>query len=118
MNWDPWSGCYMVSDGCAYCYYYGPYSKRFGQNTVHKTGEFDKPLAKTAKGEPRIVSGKTVVTCFVTDFFVPEADRWRSDVWSMIKQRPDLDFLILSKRIDRLIRLRDPYICAGGPERE
>ena len=43
MNWEPWTGCYKVSDGCSYCYFYGPYSKRFGQNTVYKTDDFDKP---------------------------------------------------------------------------
>ncbi|MCL1811285.1 MAG: phage Gp37/Gp68 family protein [Methanomassiliicoccaceae archaeon] len=101
MNWDPWSGCYKVSDGCTYCYYYGPFSKRYGQNTVQKTGEFDKPIAETTKGAPRIPSGKIVATCFSSDFFIKEADEWRTEAWAMIKRRPDLDFLILTKRIER-----------------
>jgi len=101
MNWEPWSGCYKISDGCTYCYFYGPYAKRFGQNVVQKTGEFAKPLAKTANGEYKIKSGKTVPTCFATDFFIPEADEWRAEAWWMIKQRPDIEFLILSKRVDR-----------------
>ena len=103
MNWEPWTGCYKASDGCTYCYYYGPYSKRHGQNTVQKTVEFDKPVAQIAKGVPRIGSGKTVITCFASDFFIPEADEWRIEAWSMIRQRPDLDFLILTKRIDRFM---------------
>jgi len=101
MNWEPWTGCYKVSDGCKYCYYYGPYSKRFGQSTVVKTGDFDKPIATNEKGAPRITSGKIVATCFASDFFIEEADEWRKEAWSMIKQRPDLEFLILTKRIDR-----------------
>lgn len=101
MNWEPWTGCYPASDGCAYCYFYGPYSKRHGQNTIVKTAEFDKPLAKTAKGTYKIGGGKIVATCFASDFFIPEADAWRSEAWRMIKERPDLDFLILTKRIDR-----------------
>ena len=101
MNWEPWTGCYKVSDGCTYCSFYGPYSKRCGQNTVEKTGEFDKPVAKTAKGAPKIASGKIVATCFVSDFFISEADEWRRDAWAMIKSRTDLEFLILTKRIDR-----------------
>lgn len=101
MNWEPWSGCYKVSDGCTYCYFYGPYSKRHGQNTVQKTKEFDKPIAKTAKGVPRIQSGKIVATCFASDFFIKEADEWRAEAWEMIRQRPDLEFLILTKRIER-----------------
>ncbi len=79
MNWEPWTGCYPESDGCAYCYFYGPYSKRYGQNTVQKTDEFDKPLQKTAKGAYRIQSGKIAAACFASDFFIPEADAWRSE---------------------------------------
>ena len=101
MNWEPWTGCYKVSDGCTYCYYYGPFSKRFGQSSVHKTDDFDKPIALSAKGKPKIAGGKIVSTCFASDFFIAEADEWRAEAWSMIKQRPDLDFLILTKRIDR-----------------
>jgi protein gp37 len=101
MNWEPWTGCYKVSDGCTFCYYYGLYSKHYGQNTVQKTGEFHKPLLKTTKGVYKISSGKTVATCFASDFFIPEADEWRAEAWAMIKQRTDLDFLILTKRIDR-----------------
>lgn len=110
MNWEPWTGCYKVSDGCTYCYYYGPYSKRFGQNTVTKTSDFDKPVAKTVKGVMKIQGGKIVATCFASDFFIAEADEWRIDAWAMIKQRPDLDFLILTKRIDRfLVSLPDDW---------
>lgn len=101
MNWEPWTGCYKISEGCTYCYFYGPFSKQYGQNSVHKTNEFDKPIAKTTKGKDKIQSGKIVATCFASDFFIAEADEWRSEVWAMIKKRPDLDFLILTKRIDR-----------------
>ena len=101
MNWEPWTGCYKVSDGCTYCYYYGLFAKRYGRNTVRKTDEFDKPAAVTAKGSPRIPGGKIVATCFASDFFISEADEWRIEAWKMIKSRPDLEFLILTKRIDR-----------------
>ena len=101
MNWEPWTGCYKISDGCTYCYFYGPFSKCCGQSSVHKTNEFDKPIAKTIKGLDKIQSGKIVATCFASDFFIAEADEWRAEAWAMIKKRPDLDFLILTKRIDR-----------------
>lgn len=103
MNWEPWTGCYPASEGCAYCYFYGPYSKRNGQNTIVKTLEFDKPLKKTTKGAYKIQSGKIVATCFASDFFLPEADEWRKEAWAMIRERQDLDFLILTKRIDRFL---------------
>ena len=110
MNWEPWTGCRPISDGCTYCYFYGPYSKRHGQNTVQRTPDFEKPLLQNAKGGYRIPGGKTVATCFATDFFIPEADAWRGDAWEIIKKRPDLDFLILTKRIDRfLVSLPDDW---------
>lgn len=101
MNWEPWTGCYPESDGCANCYFYGPYAKRYGQNTVQKTDKFDWPIRKNAKGEYNIKGNKILSTCFATDFFIAEADEWRGEAWAMIKERQDIDFLILTKRIER-----------------
>ncbi len=101
MNWEPWTGCYKVSDGCTYCYFYGLHAKRYGQNTIQKTDKFDWPIRINSKGEYNIKGDKILATCFATDFFIPEADEWRAEVWSMIKSRPDIEFLILTKRIDR-----------------
>ena len=101
MNWEPWTGCYKISEGCTNCYFYGPHAKRYGQNTITKTDKFDWPIRTKANGEYNIKGNKILSTCFATDFFLPEADEWRKDVWAMIKQRTDIDFLILTKRIDR-----------------
>ena len=46
MAWEPWTGCYKISDGCTYCYYYGLYSKYYGCNKVTKTSDFYKHLEK------------------------------------------------------------------------
>ena len=110
MNWEPWTGCYAISEGCANCYFYGPNAKRFGQNTVQKTDKFDWPIRTNEKGEYRIKGGKILATCFATDFFLPEADEWRTEAWVMIKERTDIDFLILTKRIDGfLVSLPDDW---------
>ena len=101
MNWEPWTGCVPYSEGCKYCYYYDTYAKRYGQNEITKTDKFDWPIRRSAKGELCIKGGKTVATCFATDFFIPGADEWRKDAWAMIKERQDLEFMILTKRIDR-----------------
>lgn len=101
MNWEPWTGCSQISEGCRNCYYYGPRAKRFGQNTITKTDKFDWPIRKDKKGEYVIKGGETLATCFATDFFHPEADEYRKEVWKMIKERQDITFLILTKRIDR-----------------
>ena len=85
MNWEPWTGCYKISDGCTNCYFYGPHAKRYGQNNVEKTDKFDWPIRKNAKGEYNIKGNKILATCFATDFFLPEADEWRKEFWDMIR---------------------------------
>ena len=103
MNWEPWTGCSYYSEGCKYCYYYGPYAKRYGQNEITKTDKFDWPIRKNKEGEYCIKGEKVLATCFATDFFHPGADTWRKEAWAMIKERQDIEFLILTKRIDRFM---------------
>lgn len=102
--WNPWHGCHKLSEGCRHCYIYSG-DKRRGVDTtmVTKTPNFDLPIRKNKKGEYKISAGKTVYTCFSSDFFIKEADIWRDEVWSMIRDRGDLRFLIITKRIDRFI---------------
>lgn len=40
MNWEPWTGCYKISEGCTYCYFYGPHAIRYGQNVIEKTDKY------------------------------------------------------------------------------
>ena len=101
MNWEPWTGCYKISDGCTNCYFYGPHAKRFGQNTIQKTEQLTGPVRNNAKGESNSKGNTILPTCFATDFFLPEADEWRGEAWSFIRERQDIEFLILTKRIDR-----------------
>lgn len=49
MNWEPWTGCVLYSEGCKFCYYYGPYAKRYGQNEITKTDKFDWPIRRNRK---------------------------------------------------------------------
>ena len=42
-----------------------------------------------------------VWTCFTSDFFVEDADPWRPEVWAMMRERADLNFLLITKRILR-----------------
>lgn len=101
--WNPWHGCSKISPGCKNCYVYrrdAMYGK--DSSVVSKTKNFNFPLAKTRNGDYKLQScdGK-VYTCMTSDFFLPEADCWRREVWSMIRERPDLEFVIITKRIER-----------------
>lgn len=103
--WNPWRGCHKYSEGCKYCYIYKGDSKRgVDTNIIVKTDNFNAPIAKNKKGEYKMKSGQTVYLCFSTDFLIEEADAWREDCWKMIKERQDLHFIFLTKRIERFLQ--------------
>lgn len=99
--WNPWHGCKKCSEGCRFCYIHKGDAKR-GVDTNHivKTKDFYKPIEKLKNGSYKMKSG-LVYLCFSTDFFIEEADIWRKECWSMIKERQDCRFLFLTKRIER-----------------
>lgn len=102
-SWNPWHGCHKISEGCQNCYVYRTDS-RYGKDSgkVEKTSNFDMPLNRDRSGEWKLQNdGFAVATCLTSDFFIDEADQWRSDIWQIIKRRRDLDFFIITKRIHR-----------------
>lgn len=102
--WNPWHGCHKYSDGCKFCYIHkGDYKRGIDTNNIEKTDKFYTPILKNKKGEYKIKSGQTVYLCFSTDFLIKEADEWRNECWEMIKERSDLTFIFLTKRIERFL---------------
>ncbi len=101
--WNLWHGCHKLSEGCRNCYVYRGDSKRGIDSTVvAKTKSFGKPVERKKNGDYRIAPGTMVYTCFTSDFFIDDADLWRVEAWDMIRERRDLHFLMITKRIDRL----------------
>ena len=68
---------------------------------MEKTKSFDLPLRRDRQGNYKLRCNSPVFTCGTSDFFLPEADPWRLEAWSMIKARPDLTFAIITKRPQR-----------------
>lgn len=81
--------------------YRGDAKRGIDSSVITQTKNFDLPIRRKRNGEYKIPSGTEVATCFTSDFFVEEADQWREDAWKMIRKRSDLNFLIITKRIDR-----------------
>lgn len=103
MQWNPWHGCHKCSSGCKNCYVYYLDSLRDKDSAVvtkSKTN-FTLPIKKDRHGSYKIPSGTNLATCFTSDFFIEEADCWRPEAWEMIRNRPDVSFLIPTKRISR-----------------
>jgi protein gp37 len=102
--WNPWRGCRRYSEGCQYCYIHKGDKKR-GVDTseIIRTNNFDAPIQKNKSGDYKIKSGQRVYLCFSTDFLIEDGDEWRSQCWEMMRERSDLNFLFLTKRIDRFM---------------
>ncbi len=92
-----WMGCNKISTGCKYCYMYrmmekdgksGNSIQRVGYETFYKAYDWKKP--------------RRIFTCSMSDFFLAEADEWRKDAWKLIKQTPQHQWQILTKRPERI----------------
>ena len=100
--WNAWHGCHKISAGCLNCYMFRRDAK-YGKDRrlTTKTANFRLPIMKKKDGSYKLQTTDYVYVCMTSDFFIEEADDWRSDVWKMMKIRSDLNFYIVTKRIDR-----------------
>jgi len=103
MIWNLWHGCHKVSEGCLHCYVFRK-DKKYGIDTsiVHKTKNFNLPIIRRNDGKFKIPSDTTLWTCFTSDFFIEESDKWRDESWKMIKFRSDVKFIIVTKRVQKI----------------
>lgn len=93
-----WMGCHKVSEGCKYCYLYRDMAK-YGGNATDVT----RVSEKTIKGYLKALKDPArIFTCSWSDFFIEEADAWRSNAWEVVKSTPQHVWQILTKRPERI----------------
>ena len=102
--WNPWHGCVKKSEGCRNCYMYflDRQRGRRGDVVYRVKNNFDYPLQKNRDGTYKIRSGEQIRVCMTSDFFLEEADVWRSEAWEIMRQRQDVVFFLLTKRPERV----------------
>ena len=102
--WNPWHGCIKCSEGCQNCYMYFLDEQRgkSGADIYRTKAGFRYPLARDRQGRYKVQSGEQLRVCMTSDFFLEEADIWRDEAWSIIRQRPDVVFFLLTKRPERV----------------
>lgn len=102
--WNPWHGCVKISEGCQNCYMYylDRANGRDGSSIYRTKAGFRYPLRKDRSGNYVVKPGETIRVCMTSDFFLEEADAWRSEAWGIIRERSDVIFFLLTKRIHRV----------------
>lgn len=105
-TWNPWLGCDKVSAECDNCYIGRVLEKQgrpaWGQVYEAKT-TWTLPARMQRKAEMENRRYK-LFTCSLSDFFHPGADEWRTKAWGVIRNCPSVDFLVLTKRAERMAR--------------
>ena len=104
--WNPWHGCTKCSPGCEHCYMYF-LDKQRGvvkpSNEVFRTRNFDYPLAKNRQKQYKVRPGERIRVNMTSDTFLDTADKWRDEMWDIVRQRPDVIFWFLTKRPERML---------------
>lgn len=120
-TFNPWEGCQKVGPGCDHCYaetrnarYAGGTAVNWGPGAPRRrtsAGNWRKPLAwNAAHAEFFAQHGRRqrVFCASLADIFDNAVDpQWRREVFDLIRATPNLDWLLLTKRIGIVQRLFD-----------
>ncbi len=111
-TFNPWTGCTKVSAGCAHCYA-ETMSKRWGKDIwgdkprVKTSASYWKqPLKWNAEAQASGIRRKVFCASFADVFEdLLELHRYRADLFKLIEDTPMLDWLLLTKRPEHIIKL-------------
>lgn len=118
-TFNPWIGCTKVSDGCKYCYAETLMDKRYGrvkwgpqgQRVRTSAANWKRPLKwnrdSAANGQRAKVFCASLADVFEDKPDQPEMDDWRAQLMQLIQDTPNLDWLLLTKRPENVMRLFD-----------
>jgi protein gp37 len=125
-TFNPWIGCAKVSPGCDHCYAEVSTPSRtqsiiWGPNETRKqTGasNWKLPLRWNVRHDEFFAQHgrrRRVFCASLADVFDNKADpAWREKLWALIRETPNLDWLILTKRVGNVMGMlpadwRDGY---------
>jgi protein gp37 len=110
-TYSAWLGCTKVSPGCDFCYAeaqwdhryhrveWGPHGERSRTKTDGDVLRFNRRAEKSGVRE-------RVFTASSSDVFDNQApDEWRSDLFALIRQCTALDWLVLTKRPQNILKM-------------
>jgi protein gp37 len=106
-TFNPWLGCTKISSGCDHCYAEHIMSKRLGRvqwgagaaRVRTSKSSWNQPILWNRRCE-RNGTRERVFCASLADVFDNEVDpAWRADLFRLIRSTPNLDWLLLTKRI-------------------
>ncbi|KWN75824.1 phage Gp37/Gp68 family protein [Burkholderia ubonensis] len=117
-TFNPWEGCQKVSPGCDHCYA-ETRNARFAGGTAINWGpgaprrrtspaNWRKPLVWNRDGTFYAIHGRRqrVFCSSLADVFDNAVDpAWRRDLFALVAQTPNLDWLLLTKRIGNVTEM-------------
>lgn len=110
-TFNPWIGCAKVSPGCDHCYAEVSTPSRtmkivWGPQEARKrtsAGNWNLPVrwnAAHAAFQAQHGRRRRVFCASLADVFDNRTDpQWRADLWALVRSTPNLDWLMLTKRI-------------------
>jgi protein gp37 len=119
-TFNPWEGCTKVGPGCDHCYAETRNKRFHGGNwgvgaPRRRTSEANWKLP--LKWNREAAKNKTRYRVFcasLADVFDNEVDQlWREDLWTLIEATPNLDWLLLTKRIGNVPDMVPSYWLNG-----
>lgn len=115
-TFNPWIGCQKVSEACDFCYAeawdkrglhrlpirWGPHAKRTRTSIATWRNPYKWQKQVEVSGtRPRVFCASLAD---VFDNHKSIQQEWRDDLWSMIRDTPDLDWLLLTKRPQNIMK--------------
>lgn len=128
-TFNPWIGCTKVGPGCDHCYAENQDKHRkwtpagWGAGQPRKrtsVAYWNNPLKWNRDAERKGVRYRVFCASLADVFDNEVPDHWRTDLFSLIEATPNLDWLLLTKRIsnaERMIPWRDkpwPNVWLGA----
>ncbi|WP_300009729.1 DUF5131 family protein [uncultured Roseobacter sp.] len=115
-TFNPWTGCTKISPACDHCYaegwakrsghvQWGPHAKRRRTKTWGNPVKWNKALEGTGRRE-------RVFCASLADVFDNHGSidsSWRDELWDLIEETENLDWLLLTKRPQNIERLLPSY---------
>ncbi|RIX74443.1 phage Gp37/Gp68 family protein [Acidovorax cavernicola] len=122
-TFNPWVGCLAISPGCKHCYA-ADWAKRYGRDFAARTrtsaANWKMPLRWNAQADAFMAQHgrrQRVFCASLADVFDNAVEReWRDDLATLILNTPNLDWLLLTKRIGNAGDMLGEMFLDGPPD--